>query len=314
MTRILQPRLPLPCMRNMSGAWVAGLVLSPIIGIIVSATALVSQIRLDRPCPTEGCSIVGAYASYGEIPMILLGIILFALLFFGGICSCFSGKWVTAITNTMKIIRLNPPLCMEILLVSSLALEGYLVAFQLFVAQAVCVFCLTVFALLVLTTVFFAVSVRPEILPRAGAVFATVFLGFILVSPGNNMKVTRLPDMAENRIQKGNPSEEFYLIYGKECPHCESIIRYCSEFNGNIDVKLCPIEKSGPLLSVLGINSVPTMIVNAPGRMEIIVGENRIIEYIESSNIYSTLNAPTFHHTSLVEDHGICAQSSPCIN
>lgn len=312
MSRIQQPKNSLPNLGT-GNIWAASLLLTPVIGIIVSLNALASQIRTNQPCPTEGCMIVGSYATFGEIPIIIMGIFLFSLLLIMGACSILHGKSITLITGIMKKYRLTPALCMEIILVSSLAVEGYLIGFQLFVAQNVCVFCLTVFALIALTTVFFALSVHPAVLLKAGAVFATVFVALILVSPGNNLKVTQLPDMAENRILRGNPSHEFYLIYGNECPHCENIIKYCSTFNGDIDVKLCPADKSGPLLSALGINSVPTMIINAPGHMEIIVGENKIIEYIESTSIYSAFEIPLYQHV-FQEGDSVCSQTSPCIN
>jgi uncharacterized membrane protein len=312
--QIQQPRNPLLNIgTRMSNIWAAGLLITPVIGVVVSLFALVSQVLTDQPCPTKGCLIVGSYATFGEIPILTMGILLFFLLTAGAICSILHGRYVTSMINAMDKCHFTPALFMEILLVSSLAMEGYLVGFQLFVAQNVCIFCLTVFALLVLTTIFFALSVRPFVLLKAGAVFVTVLLGLILVSPGNNLKVTRLSDMTEDRIFKGNPMNEFYLIYGDECTHCEDIIKYCSTFNSDIDVRLCPVEKSGPLLSALGINSVPTMIVNAPGRMEIIVGKNRIIEYIESTNIYSMFEVPIYHH-AFQEGDSVCSQTSPCMN
>lgn len=319
MSRIKQPRRVLPYKDHIGNVWAACVILIPIIGLAVTLVALVSQILTNQPCPSQGCAVVSTLATYGEFPILIAGIMLFALLTLFGFCCVFFNKWIQSANNILNCIKLSPQSLFKIIITASFAVEGYLVAVQALVVKTFCPFCMLVLSILILTAVVFALYTRryfssdTSLLPLITAVFVSSFLGVVFVTPGT-LHITSLSEIAEAQIQKGNPSGTFYLIYGDKCSHCEDVISYCSEFNGDIDVRLCPIEKSKPLLKTLEINSVPTMIVNTPTRMEIIVGSTKIIDYIRSSKTYSALEYSPYHHPFFSEGDSVCSDVSPCIN
>ncbi len=314
MSRILQPRSKRMRLHvSFDNVWAACLILTPFIGLILSVGAFASQMITDQPCPAEGCKVVGSFATYGEIPILLAGIVLFALLVVNGIWCCFHGERIDRINKFLSCFDITPHRVVIILLASSFALEGYLVAVQYFAARAFCPFCMSVFAVIVLTAIFYEFYTRSMVIPLVSAVFIATFLGSVFVSPTRS-DIISLPDLVESQIRKGSPSGTFYLIYGQDCSHCEDIIGYCKEFNGDIDVRLCPVEKSKPLLDALDIDSVPTMVINTPDHVEIIVGSSKIMERINSSINRSVLDYTLHNQSFLTEGDGICSKTSPCIN
>ena len=206
--------------------WSLALVIIPVIGIIVTGLGILSVLLTDQPCPTEGCRIVGSYAAYGEISIIVMGMFFFCVLELLALCIVFKGSWIDGLNRILKRMYIIPEKAMGILLTAAFAIEGYLVAFQVYVADAACLFCLTIFNFLILILICYGMTISKTVATACCAVFLTVFCGVAVVNPAGASTVSDLSQNVDYLIQKGNASETFYLIYDNGCTHCEDVIEY----------------------------------------------------------------------------------------
>ena len=241
-------------------------------GMAYVGLGMVMLLTRGVPCMGTGCKVVQSYASHGELPVMVLGMVFFAVL------SAF-------IYMDMKEIQfiIKPKLAAKVMLVSALGVEGYLVGFQVFVAHAVCLFCMGMLAMVAITAVSYTFG-KPVMYVGTAVFFAVIAMMF-LVRPYAGIP-TSLDGIADNHIVKGSPPSRCYLFYSRSCEHCEKVIDYCESTPGlNIDLYTCPVSMARGLLASLGIDRVPTLLVDNGGTKEIITGDRAIISYLELSSL-----------------------------
>lgn len=188
----------------------------------------------------------------------------------------------------------------RLVLLTGLAVEGVLVAYQLYVARAVCSYCLLLFAVIVVLNVL---GGRKQFI--AGL---SILSGIIIISSLLSYSPTALLSKQQT-INSGtygfrtclNPQKELYLFFSANCPHCKHVIQAldgCSScnFHFNPVAKLDDFDLNGMqriasydpelnklLLELLGIDSIPVLLEKNQFGFSIIKGEKQIVSYVKQA-------------------------------
>jgi glutaredoxin len=234
-----------------------GKYLSALLFLVVSAlstlTLLVEavlQFYGKSICSTEGCKVVTQVTRFGDLTMVLLGFGTLALITF-------------LAAQELRSVRARSERIINFLLVTSLAGEGFFVGYQLFRLDAVCVFCLGVFGVFVVLGVLRILSGQREVIAGFGALLAVLSL-FYLILPGGG---TALPRDAK-----------YILFYSTDCKYCSEIRKELDEMK--IDVRHVKIQEYASTLKNLGIEHVPTLMVNGPQEKIFLTGTDAIRRHL----------------------------------
>ncbi len=211
-------------------------------GLLFSLTELILHFYNKSLCKTEGCRIVESFVRGGDIVLLLIGILLFGVLFFLSIKQKF-------------------PNIHSVLLIIALATEGYLIGFQSFIIKEFCVFCLIIFAILFISAILRLFQGRREL--------AFAFLSFISI-----FFITYLVNPQINEI----PSAQYVLLYSKDCPHCKEVIQFCTQMQ--IPVHAIEVKEVSGVLKSLKINSVPVLYCSQGNEKKFIIGADSIKQYL----------------------------------
>lgn len=270
-------------------------------------------------CPTQSCAIVGDYVRLGELELVLMGLVFFALLwatFF--FAARYDRKWLWAGTS--------------ILMLGALAFDGALLGFQFFSIKEKCHLCIGVGAGLLLSLVFLSLVRRSLVIFLLGL---TIWLsggiaGSMITVPDRTPPLGQLQPISWS----GPDASEwprFHYFFSLHCPHCTDVmvnlamnqpdgyvwniypldtgstdlrkiysIKNQSEDSGNLFYDVVRLEQSGTvpeteapesLLEEIhdirsyfqgsGYKSVPLMIVDeSPGRRVVLTGGGNILNYL----------------------------------
>jgi hypothetical protein len=216
-------------------------------------TEIVMQLFGKSICQTEGCKFVALHVRYGDISILLIGLVTFFLLAVLSYLELYSEK-----TGTGSFINL--------LLIVSLACEGFFTGYQAFAIHTPCLFCLIILALMVVLGVIRLLAGQPEVI--AGFLsLAAVFSMLYLVLPAG--VTVDLP-----------ASDHFILFFSKDCKYCAEVIKNLDE--KKIMVKHLDVTEYSAFLKSMGIDTVPTLMVNAPTQKLFITGKDAILRYLLS--------------------------------
>jgi energy-coupling factor transporter transmembrane protein EcfT len=223
-----------------------------------------------------------------------------------------------------------------LLLLAGLTVEMVLFSFQLFVAETFCLYCLFIVAVIVFLNILYGKKQIVSGLIVAGA----VLIGFALV----NFKTAQ--PSANFTLEEGvfgsrtcaAPTKKLYLIFSDDCPHCLEVIAALEECN-SCDLHLNPIdtveglefegivkrERFSPqvnrqILTVLGIDKIPVLLVEHSDGFQFIQGEQRIIEYVRHACFQTEptlyLNRSRYPDKEQIsafsEDEGECSITVDC--
>ncbi len=204
-------------------------------------------------CTTEGCKIVESFVKGGDLVLLITGLALFGVLTF-----------ISLVRANSLIEHIHSGI-----LITALSVEGYLVGFQLFIIKELCIFCLTVFGILFISSVF-RLFKKHHAMAYAFIGFVSVFLTIYLVNPGINLI----------------PSSQYVLVYSQGCPHCEEVIQFCKAHS--ISVKTQDAKEVAGILKTLKIEHVPVLFCDEGATKKFIVGQDNIKEYLLSQATQSS--------------------------
>ena len=204
-------------------------------------------------CFTEGCKVVVRQARYGDISILLLGFIVFLLF------ALFS-----ALSQYRAVIVLEQYI--NVLLIVSLCAEGFFTGYQVFAVKSVCLFCLAVFGLIVALGVIRLLA-GEKIMIAGFASLAAIYCLFYLIPPAG--VTVSLPE-----------NEQVLLFYSKDCKYCAEVKQELER--GNINVTYVDVNEYAGLLKNIGIESVPTLVVNNPYQKVFLVGAGMIKQYLDA--------------------------------
>lgn len=261
--------------------------ITALLGIIVVAIqAGVGWTTGTLICPNEGCQVVERLTSVPPMVLNLMGLLFFLI--------------VLLLARRPKEDARTGAGLLGLVLVSGLAFEAGLFAYQVFVARAFCSYCLTVLALVVAMNLFY--GVRQWV--AGGAVFAAVVLSFSVltflpVGAGGQPHSLKTASYASKACS--NPTKEVYLIFSSNCPHCQNVIDILSECNScylylnpideTVNLSLVGLETNpgfSPqvnrfVLNSLGIDTVPVLLARDADGYRVIRGEERILAFVRQS-------------------------------
>ncbi len=202
-------------------------------------------------CQTEGCKVVAQHVRYGDLSILFIGIVTFSLLAILSFLHLYLNKK-----------GLDP--LINLILIVSLACEGFFTGYQAFAIHIPCVLCLIILGIMVTLGILRLLAGETALL--AGFLsLAAVFSMFYLVLPATTTVV--LPE-----------HDRLILFYSKECKYCAEIIR---EFEENkMPVKHLEVNGYAAYLKSMGIEHVPTLFVNSQYQKIFITGNDAIRRYL----------------------------------
>ncbi len=221
-----------------------------VLGVLFVATEMVFQFFGTTICPTEGCGLVSQNTRFGNISILLIGLVTFSALALLSYLALYKNK-----TQFERHINL--------ILVISLAAEGFFIGYQTFHIRMTCIFCLIMFAFFVVLGILRLLYGEKEVI--AGFLsFVAVFSLFYLILPAGG--TVRLPE------------EELTLFYSKDCKYCSEVMKEIEA--SNIKVIHLPVGEYAGYLKNMGIEHVPTLFVNKKNRKFFLTGKEEISKYL----------------------------------
>jgi uncharacterized membrane protein len=204
-------------------------------------------------CFSEGCKLTAQYARFGDISILLTG---FAVFF-----SLTAFAYLNRKAGRPGIERL-----INLILIVALAGEGFFMGYLAFRIHTICIFCVIVFGFMVTLGVLRTLSGEHDVLAGFAALAAVFAMHYVILPAGVTVN---LP--AKDRL---------LLFYSKDCRHCAEIIRELEE--KKISVAHLPVSQYGQYLKSVGIDSIPTLMVNDPNEKVFLTGENAIRRYLSA--------------------------------
>ncbi len=202
-------------------------------------------------CQTEGCRVVGQYVRYGEISLLFIGLVTFLLLALLSFLDLYLNK-----TSAGPFINL--------VLIVSLAGEGFFTGYQAFSIHTPCLFCLIIFTLMVVLGIIRLLAGERE-----------VIAGFLSLAAVFSMLYLVLPSTVSVDLPV---ADRFILFFSKDCKHCAEVMQNLDE--KKIMVKHLDVTEYSAFLKSMGIDTVPTLMVNAPSQKLFITGKDAILRYL----------------------------------
>jgi hypothetical protein len=214
---------------------------------------IIMQLLGKSICFTEGCKIVARLVRFGDISILILGMLMFSTL-------AVLMKWNLS-RSTLVLERV-----INILIIVSLACEGFFMGYLAFRVEMVCVFCVVIFCLLVTLGVLRLLARHHEVFAGFAALGAIFMLLYLVLPVGVTAK---LP-----------VNERLILFYSKDC-------KYCAEIKAELDAKKITVAQLDAgtyagLLNSLNIDGVPTLLVNEQSQKLIFVGRDSIKRYLQA--------------------------------
>ena len=302
-------------------------IIALIASVITAFQAVYGMINGSAICPNAGCKTVERLTVISPFYINWLGFCFFQAVFWG---LRFQAKLAAG--------RADP---MAILLVCGLVFDSVLLAYQVFVAQTFCGYCLLVFGLVLLLNILY--GQRQTLLAMAVTGMTVFSFSLLMFIPTRaTFKTEPLKTAAYGMKSCSAPTKEIHLIFSSNCPYCENVLQALGNCN-SCDLYLNPIDAVYPLgkglekmaiehnptfspeinrlvLGVLGIDTVPVLVVNSTDGYRLIKGESKIINYIRHA-CFTT--AEVFYYnpadqstdkemTLLSEDEGACTVAVDC--
>lgn len=214
-------------------------------------TEIIMQFFGTSICQTEGCKAVAQHVRYGDLSILFIGIVTFSLL-----------ALLSFLNRSVNKKGLDQ--FINLILIVSLACEGFFTGYQAFGIHTPCVICLIILAIMVVLGILRLLEGETALI--AGFVsLAAVFSMFYLVLPATT--TVALP---------GN--DRLVLFYSKDCKHCVEIMK---EFEANkMPVKHVEVNGYAAYLKGMGIEYVPTLFVNSQYQKIFITGTDAIRGYL----------------------------------
>ena len=253
--------------------------------VVIIAQALLIIFRGEAFCVNEGCKIVEALTLIPPFYFNLLG----AASFFTIFCAAIITKYRSRTEPLLRII-----------LISSLAAEGILLGYQIFVANVFCSYCLFIFILVVIMNSL--MGLRQLTLGLVTIVAQLVMFSLLSFDAAKDPLRGLTLDNGTYAVRIcSDPVKQLYLIFSEDCPHCYKVIEAlegCTrcefhfnpikEISADLLPGLSPNEKYVPqintaALKILGIDTVPVLIAKDYDGLTFIKGERNIINYIQNT-------------------------------
>lgn len=279
-----------------------------LIASLVTAIQVVSELIYGSAiCPNSGCKVVEGLTSIPPLYFNLLGFVFFQCIF-----------WGARLQKNKAVSRVD---LFDVFLISGFVFDSVLLAYQIFVARTFCGYCLLIFVLVLLLNI---VHGKRQILIGAAVLGIALFSFSILtfVPTGVLSQSEPLKSASFGVKSCSAPTKEIYLIFSSNCPYCENVLKTLSNCN-SCDLYLNPIDNIDSLenmildlnadfspevnrlvLGVLGIDTVPVLVVKNPEGFRFIKGEKKIVNYVRHA-CFTNADVLYYENSSQASDDGI---------
>ena len=294
-----------------------------IASIVTALQALFGLLHGSIICLNSGCKIVETLAAIPPLYLNLLGLLFFLAVF-----------WMVQFSKEKSQSRAD---LLGILLVGGLAFDSALLAYQVFVVRTFCGYCLLIFGFVLALNLLYG----KRQMAAGFSVFAAVLFSFSVLTfiPAGVMSQTEPLKSAAFGVKScSTPSKEIYLIFSSNCPYCEKVLETLSNCN-SCDLYLNPIDKAASIadlelapnpkfspdvnrlvLAVMGIDTVPVLVVKSPDGFRLIKGEQQIVNYVrracftEADVLYyeKSIQEADAGITVMTEQDGECSVAIDC--
>lgn len=257
-------------------------------------------------CPSDGCEVVHDLTRVSQLSINLMGLIYFQLLFWLTVGSRQGHTHRHYLFDPYNRPKTASCSLLQFLLLMGMVAEGILVGFQLFVVKTVCLYCLIIFGFIVLMNA--ALGARQLI--KA----CTILAAQLTVFASLNFDTSPL-NLNELSLDKGTyavkncerPKHRMYLFFSENCPHCQAVLKELSncslcEFHFNPVTRLTTAQEifkdlpaiqdynpnvNQAMLKMLGIYTIPILISETPSGLELVKGQENIVNYVRDHCILS---------------------------
>ena len=291
--------------------------------LVIAVQIIYSLVNGSAICPNEGCELVERLTVLSPLYFNILGLLFFQFVYWS--LRFYKNKSSGSLDIT------------GLLLLAGFAVEGVLLAYQLFVAHVVCSYCILIFLFVVILNLVYG---RKQIISGVTVVIAIIFSFSLL---------TFLPARVSSQLYSlesgsygvkscATPAKEIFLIFSSDCSHCIKVINALDNCN-SCDFYLNPVEKLDTfrvngfelkasytpevnrlMLAMLGINEVPVLVVKSTAGFSFIKGEDKILNYVrracfDSQPVLYFDRSPLpgeEEMTVLTEDGGECSLDIDC--
>jgi len=202
-------------------------------------------------CSTEGCKMTAQAARFGDISIFLVG--------FGTFFSLAGLAFLNRRIRKPGIERF-----INLILVVALAGEGFFMGYLAFRIHTVCLFCVTVFIFMSTLGIFRLLSGERDVLAGFGALAAVFVIQYLVLPAGVPVNLPM--------------NERLILFYSKDCKHCAEVIKELDE--KKIQVAHLQVGDYAVFLKNMGIENIPTLMVNDPYQKIFFTGKEAIERYL----------------------------------
>jgi len=261
--------------------------MSRFVALLGSAVTLVQVVLLASErqaiCLNDGCQVVDSLTTVPPIFFNIGGFIFFQTVFWG--------YWAAGGDPGRRRL-------VNVVLLAALAAEGVLVAFQHYVAQTFCSYCLIILAFVLLLNILAGL----RHLVAAAMVFGAVLAAFAsLQFSGGGLNPLVDLDSGSYAVLDGggNEPEKKYLFFSSSCKYCEEIIEDL-DAEGPCTIRFNPIDEifafglaeaerrqsyspriNRAALDHFGVEQIPVLLVDSPQSLELYTGVGAIRRYLQ---------------------------------
>jgi uncharacterized membrane protein len=202
-------------------------------------------------CVTEGCKMTAQSARFGDVSIFFIGL------------ATFSSLSALAILNR----RIQKPVIdrlINLVLVTALAGEGFFMGYLAFRIHTLCLFCVTIFCFMIALGITRLLSGEKDIIAGFAALAAVFIIQYLVLPAGVPVNLPA--------------NERLILFYSKDCKHCSEVIQELDD--KKISVAHLPVNEYVGFLKNLGIENIPTLMVNDPYQKIFLTGKDAISRYL----------------------------------
>ena len=253
---------------------------------VTALQSLLILVGLSTICLSEGCHIVEKLTVVSPLYLNLGGLIYFQAVF-----------WTLRSNARKPAGRFD---WAAILLLAGMAADSVLLAYQLFVARTLCIYCVLIFAVVLTLNLLHGFRQSARALAVSTAVVAS-FLVLFFLPTGITPRNFALEQGVYAVRTCSQPSKQIYLIFSSNCVHCQNVLQ-ALENCSSCDLFLNPVDRIATppmegieirpgyspavnriLLAQFGIEEVPVLIARSGDGLDFVKGEKRIVEYVQQA-------------------------------
>jgi uncharacterized membrane protein len=294
-----------------------------IASLVTAIQAVIGLIHGSSYCPNSGCRVVEDLTAISPLFLNLAGFFFFQCVFWG----------VRYQKNNSKL----PLNLLGALLTSGLVFDSVLLAYQIFVAHTFCGYCLLIFVFVLTLNLLYG---KRQLVAGIATLIVTLLSFSVLTFLPTGVFSQNEPLKTASYGVKScsNPTKEIYLLFSSACPYCENVLQTLGNCN-SCDLYLNPIDHIDSLeymelelnpefspvvnrmvLGVMGIDTVPVLVVKSAEGYRFIKGEKKIVNYVshacftEADVLYYENSIQTEDEgiTVITEDEGECSVEIDC--